>query len=84
MDIDPCVHEALRGSPGSVVALESTIITHGMPYPHNLETALEVEQIVRQKVGSAEEDAVFAGGRKFSLEIIILHTFRSRAFGIEY
>uniref|UniRef100_A0A8D8DXX4 Pseudouridine-5'-phosphate glycosidase n=1 Tax=Culex pipiens TaxID=7175 RepID=A0A8D8DXX4_CULPI len=49
VDIDPRVHEALRGSSGSVVALESTIITHGMPYPHNLETALEVEQIVRQK-----------------------------------
>lgn len=30
-----------------VVALESTIITHGMPYPQNLETALEVEDVVR-------------------------------------
>lgn len=32
-----------------VVALESTIITHGMPYPDNLDTALEVEHIIRQK-----------------------------------
>lgn len=32
------------------VALESTIITHGMPYPHNLEIALELENIVREKV----------------------------------
>ena len=31
-----------------VVALESTIISHGMPYPQNVETALRVEQIVRQ------------------------------------
>ncbi|CAG8471190.1 1301_t:CDS:10 [Paraglomus occultum] len=31
-----------------VVALESTIITHGMPYPQNLATALEVEKIVRE------------------------------------
>ncbi|GGA33977.1 pseudouridine-5'-phosphate glycosidase [Neptunicoccus cionae] len=34
-----------QGAP--VVALESTIITHGMPYPANLETAQEVEQVVR-------------------------------------
>lgn len=33
-----------------IVALESTIITHGMPYPQNLETALEVENIIRQRV----------------------------------
>ncbi|XP_048463358.1 uncharacterized protein zgc:136858 isoform X1 [Rhincodon typus] len=31
----------------AVVALESTIITHGMPYPHNLNTAKEVEQTVK-------------------------------------
>ncbi|KAK7313965.1 hypothetical protein VNO77_39172 [Canavalia gladiata] len=41
------VSEALsRGRP--VVALESTIISHGMPYPQNLETAKEVESIVRE------------------------------------
>lgn len=33
-----------------IVALESTIITHGMPYPDNLTTALEVEDVIRQKV----------------------------------
>lgn len=33
-----------------VVALESTIITHGMPFPRNLETALQVERIVRDHV----------------------------------
>ncbi|KAH8409518.1 hypothetical protein KR222_007702 [Zaprionus bogoriensis] len=32
-----------------VVALESTIITHGMPVPENVETALQVEQVVREK-----------------------------------
>ena len=32
-----------------VVALESTIISHGMPYPKNVETALNVERIVRKK-----------------------------------
>lgn len=49
VDIKPEVRDALTKAPQSVVALESTIITHGMPYPQNLETALEVEQIVRQK-----------------------------------
>jgi len=36
----------LEGKP--VVALESTIISHGMPYPKNVETALNVEKIVRE------------------------------------
>ena len=31
-----------------VVALESTIISHGMPYPKNVETALNVERIIRE------------------------------------
>ena len=40
------VREALKnGEP--VVALESTIISHGMPYPQNVETALAVENTVR-------------------------------------
>ena len=32
-----------------IIALESTIITHGMPYPQNLETAFEVEEIIREE-----------------------------------
>ncbi len=41
--------EVKRAIPiGNVVALESTIITHGMPYPQNLETALMVEKTVRE------------------------------------
>ena len=35
----------------AVVALESTIISHGMPYPQNVETALQVEEIVRRNGG---------------------------------
>ena len=38
----------LNGEP--IVALESTIITHGMPQPHNLNTAKKVESIIREKV----------------------------------
>jgi len=46
LDIHPDVKLALEeGRP--VVALESTIISHGMPYPQNVETARKVEQIVR-------------------------------------
>lgn len=46
IDIHPEVQEALR-SHKPVVALESTIITHGMPHPVNLTTARSVEHIVR-------------------------------------
>ena len=47
MRIHPEVQEALdRRQP--VVALESTIISHGMPYPQNVETALKVESIIRE------------------------------------
>ncbi|HQK32557.1 MAG TPA: pseudouridine-5'-phosphate glycosidase [Phycicoccus sp.] len=44
--LTPEVEQALRNG-GPVVALESTIISHGMPYPRNVEMAREVEQIVR-------------------------------------
>jgi pseudouridylate synthase len=51
VDVLPAVAKALAaGKP--VVALESTIITHGMPYPHNSAMAAEVERII------AEEGAV--------------------------
>lgn len=43
LDISPEVAEALAHK-RPVVALESTIISHGMPYPQNAQTALEVEQ----------------------------------------
>lgn len=49
IDVKPNILAALK-SQRPVVALESTIITHGMPYPHNLETAAEVEEIIRQEV----------------------------------
>ncbi|KAI8526117.1 hypothetical protein RHMOL_Rhmol13G0284200 [Rhododendron molle] len=45
--LSPDVSEALSHG-RAVVALESTIISHGMPYPQNLETAKEVEAIVRE------------------------------------
>ncbi len=46
LDISNEVKKALDGNK-PVVALESTIISHGMPYPQNVETALRVEEIIR-------------------------------------
>ena len=57
----PEVAEAL-GSGGAVVALESTIITHGMPYPRNVETALAVEADVRAN-GAVPATIAVIGGR---------------------
>ncbi|NLT47044.1 MAG: pseudouridine-5'-phosphate glycosidase [Clostridiales bacterium] len=48
IDINPEVKVALDGGM-AVIALESTIIAHGMPYPKNVETALAVEEVIRSK-----------------------------------
>ena len=45
-----------------VVALESTIISHGMPYPQNVETALQVEEVIR-KEGAVPATIAVLGGR---------------------
>jgi pseudouridine-5'-phosphate glycosidase len=55
-----------------IVALESTIITHGMPYPRNLETAQQVEEIVRQNGAIPATIAVINGVIKIGLEAIEL------------
>ena len=61
LDIKPEVDQALaEGRP--VVALESTIISHGMPYPQNVETALNVERIVREH-GAVPATIAVIGGR---------------------
>ena len=61
LDIAPEVREALEaGRP--VVALESTIISHGMPYPKNVETALLVEDTIR-KNGAVPATVAIIGGR---------------------
>ncbi len=61
LDISPEVKAALEaGKP--VVALESTIISHGMPYPKNVETALLVEETVR-KNGAVPATIAIIGGR---------------------
>ena len=47
LKVNPEVQKALENNQ-PVVALESTIISHGMPYPQNVETALNVEKIIRE------------------------------------
>src|SRR5699024_3762170 len=61
LDISPEVSAALAASK-PVVALESTIISHGMPYPQNVKTALEVEQIIRDN-GAVPATIAIIGGR---------------------
>ena len=61
LDISPEVQQALsEGKP--VVALESTIISHGMPYPKNVETALRVERTIREN-GAVPATIAIIGGR---------------------
>lgn len=61
LDVNPEVAQALaEGKP--VVALESTIISHGMPYPQNVETALKVEEIIRSN-GAVPATIAILGGR---------------------
>ncbi len=61
LDIKPEVAEALAQG-AAVVALESTIISHGMPYPRNVETALEVERKIREQ-GAVPATIAILGGR---------------------
>jgi pseudouridine-5'-phosphate glycosidase len=61
LDISPEVAKALaEGRP--VVALESTIISHGMPYPKNVETAMLVEKTIRDN-GAVPATVAIIGGR---------------------
>ena len=61
LDVNPEVAAAIAdGKP--VVALESTIISHGMPYPQNVQTALNVEKIIREN-GAVPATIAIIGGR---------------------
>ncbi|NLN14596.1 MAG: pseudouridine-5'-phosphate glycosidase [Tissierellia bacterium] len=66
LEIKPEVKKALdEGRP--VVALESTIISHGMPYPRNVETALRVEEIIRENGAIPATIAILKGKLKVGL-----------------
>lgn len=66
VDIAPEVQTAI-GCGGPVVALESTIITHGMPYPQNVATARDVEAVIRDRGAVPATIAVVAGRIKVGL-----------------
>lgn len=67
LDFSPEVQQALSaGHPA--VALESTIIAHGMPYPKNVETALRVEQTVRAAGAVPATCAIIGGKLKVGLD----------------
>ena len=66
LDIKPEVAKALEeGTP--VIALESTIISHGMPYPKNVETALAVEEVIRKNGAMPATIGIIEGRIKVGL-----------------
>lgn len=76
LEISPEIQHAIQNDL-PVVALESTIITHGMPFPQNFETAMKVENTIRAKVlFSSHKIYTFpftiASAKKSSNEILIL------------
>jgi pseudouridylate synthase len=66
LEINPEVKKALDDN-SPMVALESTIISHGMPYPQNLKTALKVEQIIRDNGAVPATIAILNGKIKVGL-----------------
>ena len=66
LELSPAVKAALMAN-APVVALESTIISHGMPYPQNVETALRMEETVRQAGATPATIAVIGGKLKAGL-----------------
>lgn len=66
LSVSPEVANALKEN-RPVVALESTIISHGMPYPQNVETALQVENIIRETGAVPATIAILNGKCKAGL-----------------
>lgn len=67
LNINNEVHDALNEG-RAVVALESTIIAHGMPYPQNVQTAAEVEAIVRAQGAIPATIAILKGNIHIGLD----------------
>ncbi len=81
LDVNPEVAQAIReGRP--VVALESTIISHGMPYPQNVETALNVERIIRENGAVPATIAIIGGRLKAGLTAEEIEYFGKKGRGI--
>ena len=82
MDISTEVQQALKtGLP--IVALESTIISHGMPFPQNLKTALTVEKIIREENAVPATIAILNGRIKIGLSQHELEQFAKQTSQIK-
>lgn len=80
--IQPEIAQALAAGK-AVVALESTIISHGMPYPQNLETARRLEEIIREEGAVPATIAIIGGMIKIGLtEKDLLFLAQSDGVGI--
>lgn len=66
LQISPEVQDALK-SKKPIVALESTIISHGMPFPQNAQTAIEVEETIRKHGAVPATIAIIGGVMKVGL-----------------
>ena len=82
MDISTEVQQAIKtGLP--IVALESTIISHGMPFPQNLKTALTVEKIIREESAVPATIAILNGRIKIGLSQHELEQFAKQTSQIK-
>ncbi len=66
-----------------VIALESTLITHGLPYPQNIETALSIEEIVRKHDVAPATIAIMNGKIKIGLSQTELETLVQDAHAVK-
>ena len=78
MDVSEEIREAMQTGL-AIVALESTIISHGMPYPQNLETAYSVENIVREEGALPATIAILGGRIKIGLSKQELEQFAQKS-----
>lgn len=78
LEIAPEVGQALQAGK-AVVALESTIISHGMPYPQNVETALKVESIIRDEGAIPATIAIIDGVMRVGLSPEVIEQLAQRS-----
>ena len=81
LDLSPEVKEALENN-RPVVALESTIISHGMPYPKNVQTAIAVENKIRENGAVPATIAIIKGRLKVGLTPDELEYFGKKGLAI--
>ena len=80
LSIQPEVADALNEG-RAVVALESTIISHGMPYPRNIEMATRVEALVRDNGAVPATIAILDGRLQIGLDAAQIRSPIGRSFG---